>query len=165
MFDRYLAVASGWCRSRLLLAEEFSVVALYDCLQVCCAAIRDLQGVTVENFVELVVWGEMFVHECKEFFPYVSGNGSIVWRVIPYYVPLPSGYLGNVDFFLVFKFSGVPNVPHRFLAASKSQAELEMLHFVNLRPFPKFFAYVYELYEASQESLIKSKRKLFVKNI
>ena len=57
MLDRYLAVASGWSRSRLLLAEEFSVVALYDWLQVCCAAIRDLQGVTVENFVELVVWG------------------------------------------------------------------------------------------------------------
>ena len=39
MLDRYLAVASGWSRSRLLLAEEFSVVALYDRLQVCCAAI------------------------------------------------------------------------------------------------------------------------------
>ena len=70
----------------LLLVYDLVVVGLNDCFHVFGAAVADLDLVPVEDFVQLVLFGEMGVNEGKELLADVGGDGNTEWGVVPRYI-------------------------------------------------------------------------------
>ena len=78
------AVACLCCCGVLVSVYDLLVVRLECCFDIFGAAVGDFNCASVENFVEGVRLGKMFIQELQELCAYVGGDSAVVWGVEPY---------------------------------------------------------------------------------